>query len=480
MFTLQQANEYIKRHKSDVNLKYRLKYHMMPTVGWMNDPNGLIQYKGEYHLFYQYYPYDAVWGPMHWGHATSKDLLKWTDQEVALAPDQSYESGCFSGGAIVKDDELYLMYTSHIEAADNDGVQKQTQSIAISHDGKTFVKYADNPVIKESAIPEGASNVDFRDPNPFYRYGNYYVLVGSKTEQEMGQLLVYQSKDLINWEYLNKIGPHPMFGIMAECPDLFHLDGKDVILMSSIQLKSDDNKYRNVNSCIYIVGEFDSKTGSFEIEFIDEIDTGHDFYAPQTLEDEQGRRIMIGWMEMWGKEYLTHKLDHKWTGAMTLPRVLKLEGSQLIQQPILEASKLRTKAKVFNNVEFNGETSIGFLMDKCSELVLKGRVEKELMLKFSQTEDDFFTIKITDNQVMLDTMTSQLYPQEPRWVYSPVDTEDFDLRIYFDQSSIEIFAYEGKRLITTRIYFEDETYSLEVTGEQSTLEILEYFELTLE
>ena len=95
---------------------------------------------------------------------------------------------------------------------------------------------------------------------------------------------------------------------------------------------------------------------------------------------------------------------------MTLPRVLKLEGSQLIQQPILEASKLRTKAKVFNNVEFNGETSIGFLMDKCSELVLKGRVEKELMLKFSQTEDDFFTIKITDNQVMLDTMTSQLYP----------------------------------------------------------------------
>ncbi|MFQ7059052.1 MAG: glycoside hydrolase family 32 protein, partial [Turicibacter sanguinis] len=162
----------------------RLKYHMMPTVGWMNDPNGLIQYKGDYHLFYQYYPYDDVWGPMHWGHATSKDLLKWTDQEVALAPDQSYESGCFSGGAIVKDDELYLMYTSHIEAADNGGVQKQTQSIAVSHDGKTFVKYANNPVIKETAIPEGASKADFRDPNPSIEMGTI-VLVGSKTEQKL-------------------------------------------------------------------------------------------------------------------------------------------------------------------------------------------------------------------------------------------------------------------------------------------------------
>lgn len=479
MFTLKQANEYIEKYKFEVNPTYRLKYHAMPLIGWMNDPNGLVQYKGEYHLFYQYYPYDAVWGPMHWGHATSKDLLTWTAQEVALAPDQSYESGCFSGGAIVKDDELYLMYTSHIEAADNDGIQKQAQSIAISQDGKTFTKYANNPVLREADIPEGSSKADFRDPNPFCIDGVYYALIGSKNEQEIGQLLVYKSEDLIHWDYLNTIGPNPMFGIMGECPDLFHIDGKDVIIMSSIQLPVEDNKYHNVNSCIYVVGHFNPITGEFEIEQIDEIDTGHDFYAPQSLQDEQGRRIMIGWMEMWGKEYLTHKLNHKWTGAMTLPRVLHLEGTQLIQKPIVEVMALRTNPQLFHQITLNSESSLSLIAAKCSELIIRGRVKNEITLKFSQADDDFFTIKVTAHQITLDTMTSKLYPQEPRWVYSPNESDKFDLRIFIDQSSIEIFAYEGKRTLTSRIYFENESYSLNITGEQSHLEAIEYFELNL-
>ena len=143
-YTLDKANRYITEQQKSVIQDFKPVNHLTAPIGWINDPNGFIQYKGEYHLFYQYYPYDSAWGPMHWGHAKSKDLVNWEHLPVALAPDQEYDrNGCFSGSAIVKDDQLWLMYTGHIE--EEDGV-RQVQNMAYSEDGIHFTKIKQNPV----------------------------------------------------------------------------------------------------------------------------------------------------------------------------------------------------------------------------------------------------------------------------------------------------------------------------------------------
>ena len=169
----------------------RLRYHFEPKKGWMNDPNGLVWFRGQYHAFFQHNPYDTVWGPMHWGHAVSSDLLHWEELPIALYPDQPYENGggCFSGSAIVKDDRLYLFYTSVSKTA-------QTQSVAMSDDGIHFYKYEGNPVI--ASCPEGHKN--FRDPKVSRIDGTYYMVTGSGNSRA-GQVLLFESEDLLHWEY---------------------------------------------------------------------------------------------------------------------------------------------------------------------------------------------------------------------------------------------------------------------------------------
>ena len=164
---LLKANEFIEKNAQTVNQEYRNKFHLMAPIGWMNDPNGFVYYQEEYHLFYQYYPYDSIWGPMHWGHAKSKDLIHWEHLPVALAPGESYDKeGCFSGSAIEKDGKLYLIYTGHNVV---EGQVRQVQCLAVSEDGIHFEKYAGNPIIAEDHLASVATTEDFRDPKVFQR-----------------------------------------------------------------------------------------------------------------------------------------------------------------------------------------------------------------------------------------------------------------------------------------------------------------------
>ena len=267
----------------------------------MNDPNGFVQYKGQYHMFYQHFPYKSVWGPMHWGHAVSRDLISWTYLPVALAPDQTYDKdGCFSGSAMEKDGRLYLMYTGHIiTGPDKDNNYIQKQNMAVSSDGVVFEKLADNPVIDNSQIPEGASLKDFRDPKVFERDGSYYVVLGSNDGKGNGQILLYRSEDLIHWTFVNVMAQSDgTLGDNWECPDLFALGGRDVLLMSPQRVPAQGDDYRNLHSTTYMLGELDTVSGKFHYDAYLPVDYGFDFYAPQTTRDDQGRRIMIGWMDM--------------------------------------------------------------------------------------------------------------------------------------------------------------------------------------
>lgn len=294
-------------------------YHFEPEKGWINDPNGLCRYKGRYHAFFQYNPYSLHWDTMHWGHAVSDDLLHWEELPIALHPDMPYDDGlgCFSGSALVEGDTLYLMYTS---------VSKdmgQTQSLVVS-DGTHFEKYADNPVIRTN--PLDPTNRDFRDPKVF-RWGTEYRMVCGTGADGLASILLYGSVDLIHWEYMGPIFQSRDYGPVAECPDLYPVDGRWILMFS---------RMTGFRTGQFILGDFDGSR--FTAESFQLPEKGRNFYAPQTFCDTTadggtGRRILIGWMP----HYALLPADAVRNGAFTIPREVHVREGRICLEPIREA-----------------------------------------------------------------------------------------------------------------------------------------------
>lgn len=358
-YTIEKANEELKKTADKVKqTPFRLGYHIAPPAGWMNDPNGLVFYKGEYHVFYQHYPYKSEWGPMHWGHAKSRDLIHWEHLPVALAPEYDYEAGgCFSGSAVVSGDDLYLIYTGH----NKEHQPKEVQCVAKSSDGIHFEKFKENPVI-DAPPPDGSE--DFRDPKVWRQNGVWNMVVGS-SKNGIGKALLYRSKDLKKWEYegvlLESNGEQ---GDMWECPDFFSLnDEVDVLIISPMNMAGSKTRY--------MIGKADENTGVFQASSGGEIDAGVDFYAPQTFLDDQNRRILISWMNMWHKE-MPESLDG-WAGALTIPRQLSVEENRLIMKPVEEMKNLRIKQLVETSAKYPKEV---VLPDLCLEVEATFTVDK--------------------------------------------------------------------------------------------------------
>lgn len=235
--TLQKARAYEAEHGAAISPAERPAYHMTPYVGWLNDPNGFSYYKGQYHQFYQYNPYDVRWAPMHWGHAVSTDLLHWEYLPCALAPDSPADNGpgCFSGSATEMDDgKQLLMYTSVVSEKQPNGEMRdiQTQSIAIG-DGLNYEKPACNPVLTQKDLPEGFSKFDFRDPKIWREAdGTYSAVTVCLAEDGSGAAALFQSKDGFDWHFVTVLERcNNQYGKMWECPDFFPLDGKQVLML---------------------------------------------------------------------------------------------------------------------------------------------------------------------------------------------------------------------------------------------------------
>lgn len=299
----------------------RLKNHFEPERGWINDPNGLCFFGGKYHAFFQHYPHAPKWGPMHWGHAVSQDLLSWEELPIALTPDMPYEDdgGCFSGSALERDGKLYLMYTSVSKE------RGQTQSMAVSEDGVHFEKLKENPVIPES--PLDPENRDFRDPKLFAFHGEYRMVCGAGKDG-LASVLLFRSEDLLHWQYVGPIFQSREYGPVPECPDLFPLGDKWVLMFSRI----------DTYSAQFIVGDFDGE--SFVPESFQQPEAGPDFYAPQTFLDSSGRRILIGWLYSWNRKVPENAVR---AGALTLPREVSLRNGRVILAPVKEAEGLLSK-----------------------------------------------------------------------------------------------------------------------------------------
>ena len=301
---LEKAIKYEFTQGQQIKAEDRPAFHITPYVGWMNDPNGFSCYKGEYHLFYQYNPYNTHWDSMHWGHVVSKDLLHWDYLPAALAPDQDYDKvGCFSGSAIeLEDGRQLLMYTAVDREILEDGTARdvQTQAVAVG-DGKDYVKYDKNPVLTFKNLTEGASRVDFRDPKIWKeKDGNFYCVIGSRPADGSGQILLYRSKNGFEWEFVSILAKNQnRYGKMWECPDFFELDGKYVLLTSPQDMLPEGLEFHNGNGTLCIIGELDPETHTLKEQFCQGVDYGIDYYAMQTLLAPDGRRIMIAWMQNW-------------------------------------------------------------------------------------------------------------------------------------------------------------------------------------
>ncbi len=336
---------------------YKPSYHFSASNGWLNDPNGLVHFRGEYHMFYQYHPdtlEDRGAVGACWGHAVSKDMLRWRDLPIALMPSEPYDKdGCWSGTAIVKDDKLYLLYTGYAETPD--GV-RQTQCLAYSSDGVNFEKYPENPVIGTDNLPKHNSKIDFRDPDAFKFGDEWHIFIGSHTGYGKPQCLVYTTKDLINYECFGAAEKRSNSGTMWECPNVIGFgDGRMGLIVSPQWYPSDGDKFTNVSSTVYGTGRYNVEEKRFRVSTFREVDTGCDFYATRCMQLNERTPVMLSWLQMWGRRMLPLELGHGWSGVIGLPRVLSLNRDyQLIQEPI-HAIYNCFKKKVRESIRLNGE-----------------------------------------------------------------------------------------------------------------------------
>lgn len=443
---IERAQRAIDEKKDTVkNGKMRQRYHFMGETGWINDPNGLIYYKGKYHFFYQFNPYYGHWDYMHWGHAVSDDMLHWEYLPLALAPSEVYDDhmrgGCFSGSAIEYDGRLYLMYTG----VTNDGKGfEQTQCIAYSEDGIHFEKYEGNPVLTP---PEGVPAHQFRDPKVWKHEDTYYMVCGASRDNK-AQALLYRSEDMIHWTFFNVLAEsRGEWGYMWECPDFYPVgdDGKYALMVSPMGAGE--------RTVVYMVGDFDYKTGKFTYHTTGEIDWGFDYYAPQSFLAPDGRRLIASWANCW--DWMPFWKDwgpaykEGWCGSYNVVREVRMmEDGTLAFVPIRELETIRmdesrhdkliigaeeTEIKAGDGVSFelkfkidleNTDADVFFIYLRCDErkTTICSFDFKHAELSIDRSNSDGWSVGISRSVMYLK------------------GKKELDVHIFSDQSSLEIFT----------------------------------------
>lgn len=445
----------------------RPEFHLTARVGWMNDPNGFSYHNGQYHLFFQYYPYSCTWGPMHWGHAVSQDLIHWRYLPVAIAPDSNADrDGCFSGTALsLPDGRHMIMYTGvqneYLPSGKIAGVQ--TQCLAFG-DGESYEKYPLNPVLTSDHLPDDYSRYDFRDPK-IWRAGDgtFRSLISAATAFDKdGHLLLFSSNDGLNWKFEKTlIRNEGRFGRMLECPDLFELDSAHVLLVSPQDMLPVEGIYHCGNGTVCLIGKYDENLQTFEEISDQPIDQGIDFYAPQTVQAPDGRRIMIGWMQNWDTIH-HHLTEIPWFGQMSFPRELSLRDGRLIQTPIREIASLRSNPVRAENVTVKGECSIDGISGRRIELEIQieplemNRIFGDFTIYFAQDSSHHSSISFSPTESLLTidrtcsgTRRAFIHEQSAR---VRRQNGKIRLRLILDRFSAEVFVNDGEQALSMTIY----------------------------
>lgn len=289
--------------KKDEN---RLHFHLMPPTGWMNDPNGLCEFQGINHIYFQYTPFLAGWGTKLWGHYTTTDWIHFQECEPFLFPDCDWDrDGVYSGSAFVDGDKIHYFYTGNVKLQDKDydyileGREQNTIHL-VSEDG---VHAGEKQLVMTNADYPADMSKHVRDPKIFAKNGRYYMVQGARDCESKGCVLLFESEDLMTWKYFDRIAPEEKFGYMWECPDLFEVDGQEILIACPQGVPKSGHDYQNVYQCGYFPIEMDFENKKYKLGEFHELDKGFDIYATQTFLDENGRRILIGWMGIPDADY---------------------------------------------------------------------------------------------------------------------------------------------------------------------------------
>lgn len=449
---------------------HRPQYHFTPRRHWMNDPNGMVYYQGVYHLFYQYYPNGTTWGPMHWGHTLSKDLVHWQEQPIALYPDKL--GLIFSGSAVVDVDNtsgfgkvgqppLVALFTQHDTVLEKQKSDKfQNQSLAYSLDaGKTWIKYAGNPVLKNPGI------TDFRDPKVrWYEPRKKWIM----TLATKDRVTFYSSPNLKEWtresEFGKEVGAH---GGVWECPDLIPLthNGKPAwVLLVSINPGGPNGG----SATQYFVGDFDGhqfKPYSTKTKWMD---YGADNYAGVTFSNTGARTLLIGWMSNW--QYANAVPTAPWRSAMTVPREfgLKEENRELFltSTPVSELNALNDERFSLNNLTVKNaydltaqtkNTTGLFKLDLSApatadfSIVLANAQGNEVIVGYDKKANAYYIDRSKSGKNDFEKGFGQRHTA-PRLS----SDANISLTLLADVASVELFADAGLTVMTD-IFFPDKT-----------------------
>ncbi|MDA9774749.1 glycoside hydrolase family 32 protein [Algibacter sp.] len=491
---------------------YRPNFHFTPKANWMNDPNGMFYLNGKYHLYFQYYPDGNVWGPMHWGHAISENMITWEEQPIALYPDDL--GLIFSGSAIVDKNNtsgfgkdgispIVAIYTYHNMKGEKDGdIDFQTQAIAYSLDeGMTWIKHDKNPVISNPGIK------DFRDPKVIWDdKSNKWIMVLAAGDRVM----FYSSTNLKNWnlesEFGKDIGQH---GGLWECPDLFpiKISGTDKtkwVLIASINPAAPNGG----SGTQYFIGDFDGSKFTLDVDFNTQLQTqkavwldfGRDNYAGVTwsnIPKEDGRKLFIGWMSNW--EYARDVPTETWRSAMTVSRELKLKKTGdkyvLVSNPVPELYKFVSKTIIRdtlivdkqktiisrNEVDLSRlsvQLEINNLTENKYTFLFHNKYGDSLSFGLDNIEKNYFVNRQKSGKVDFSDKFANTISKAKKMSLSST----LKVQVLIDKTSIEVFYNDGETVMTEILFPNEpfETLSMETSDEKFVIENIKIEEFKFE
>ena len=432
--------------------RFRLGHHLMPPVGWLNDPNGLCWYKGRYHVFFQYAPFDVEGGLKFWGHYTSEDLVDWKYEGTALYPDSPYDChGVYSGSALAESEKLHLFFTGNVKIdGDYDYINEGRETSTLHVESEDGIHFGDKEeIISFEKYPEEFT-CHIRDPKVWKENDRYFMVLGGRLKGDKGAVLVYESENLKEWKFKHIITTPEAFGYMWECPDYFELDGKKFLSVSPQGLKREEFRFQN----IYQSGYFPVKEdGSVDERDFREWDMGFDFYAPQTFTDNSGRRLLIGWMGMpdADEEYVNPTAESEgWQHCLTVPREVTYKNGMLYQYPVKELNGLRE-----NGTSISGSSV---------ELPVNGPFDLDIQVKGDQGKvslgENLF-LEYQGGDVILTLSEKAGAGRKVRKAHIP-SGEVESLRILADTTAVEIYVNGGEVAFSTRYYPETQTQAVKL------------------
>lgn len=465
------------------------RFHVAPPVGRLNDPNGLIYKDGTYHVFHQLGPFFPTRKVIYWGHCSSTDLTHWDQHSPALAPDDWYDrNGVYSGGATAVGDNVWLHYTGNVK--EEDGSRGSYQCAATTSDFKTFTKLDSNPLI---AGPPPGYTAHIRDPFIVEGADSYTMYLGAQREDLTGCVLAYASPDLANWELLGELEVsdprYQNFGYMWECPNVLTVQDEDsgetfdVLLFSPQGIPAQEDQFRNIFACGYLIGHLRGTAFTPVSDFI-ELDAGFEFYAPQVFsfpKDSPRPPLLMGWVGNASEDDQPSLHNFGWIHTLSVARELRLRQGRLYQTPLLEATDEdevggegeRTSAATPNRLsalsiagaplgeepteipELAGERS--FVLDL--DIVQEGPWQ----LTLGRPNGPQVVLEFAEGRMTVDRSTTH-YPHGNRRTVPLPEVDKLDVKVVHDRSVTEIFVGEGHIAFSMRSYLDPDGFQVTLAG----------------